>query len=93
MSEDETIRMTSADLLDWFIGHGCTSEPLPPSKGNALKIVNPKNGCEFYLGLPINNTPIKDYLVYRYCMRLSIPVPTHSSYCRGIHDKIESEDE
>jgi hypothetical protein len=87
---DDVVRMSSADLLDWFKGYNCSIETLPEYRTPSLRIVNPKTGKEYFMGLPITDIPMKDYLVFRACAKLGIPPPTHATYCRGLHDDIEN---
>ena len=90
MSKDDTLKMTRADLYDWIRTHGCITNPLPPYKANVIEVENPKTGQKDWLNLPNNETPVRDFTVYRTCNTLGIPIPTCSTYMKQLHDSIEN---
>jgi|WetSurMetagenome_2_1015567.scaffolds.fasta_scaffold15430_6 hypothetical protein len=81
--------MTKSDLNDWVLSNGCITIVLPEHKANVIKIENPKTDSVYWLYLPIDNSPIKDYTVYKTCSNLGIPIPNFASYMKPLHEKIE----
>lgn len=68
--------MTRADLRDWYMVHNCEITTLNEwHKGNAVRVTNPKNGNHVFLDMPIDERPVKNYLVCKTCMQLGIPIP------------------
>ncbi len=84
--------MTKADLCDWVIAHGCTTELLPEFKARVIYLVNPKNDCEVWLDLPIDNKPMRANTVCKICSDLQIPIPTFAKYMKPIDDEIRNDD-
>jgi len=84
------INMTREDLYEWVTSKGCTLLPIPEHKANVIFIENPKNGLEYWLNLPIDNRPVRDYTVYRTCTELGIEVPTCATYMKPLHEKIKN---
>jgi hypothetical protein len=91
MSEDYS-NMTGPDLLDWLAAQGCSLQTLPPHKGNAIRVYNPRNDTEFFIGLPLSVYPLKDYFVFRACSRLGVEAPSQALRCKGLHDRIENDE-
>jgi tRNA A-37 threonylcarbamoyl transferase component Bud32 len=82
--------MTRADLYDWLKVHGCTTEPLPEhTRGNVVKIINPKTNRHTYLDTPLNETRINDYTICKICSQLGIEIPDDCKSMKPIHDFIK----
>ncbi len=89
---DDSVKMTRADLYDWIRSYGCEIIPLPEHKANIIHVKNPKNGHMYWINLPIDERLVRDFTVFKVCNELCIPVPTHATYMKSIHDDIENEE-
>lgn len=81
--------MTRRELYDYVRAQGCTQRPLSEGKAPVIYFDNPRTGREFWLNLPIDDRPVKDFTVYKMCLELGIPLPAHTSYLDGMQDKID----
>ena len=70
--------ITRDDLRNWLIKHGCIAIPLKEinNTAKAIKFVNSQNGTHAYLDTPIDETPMKEYLICHICVQLAVPIPT-----------------
>jgi len=85
-------KMTRRDLYDWVISQGCEAKPIPEHKAKVIYFLNPNTGAKYWINLPINDTLVKDYTVYRTCCNLGIVVPDHVTYMSQVNDAIEKVD-
>jgi hypothetical protein len=84
--------MTRADLFNWLQSYGCTFKPIQEYKANVILVENPQRGLQYWINLPIDDRPVKDFTVYKTCMSLCVPIPTHVAYMEDVANKIEEED-
>jgi hypothetical protein len=82
-------KITKLDLYDWVKLQGCIIEPLPEYKAKVLNIINPKNGSKAFLYLPIDNSPLGYYTVYKVCSDLGVPIPGCADFMKPVHDHIQ----
>lgn len=81
--------MTRADLIDWVLQQGCEQHPLGENtRGNAVKLVNPKNGRWYYISTPIDNRPVTDFIVHEACIKLGIQVPECAKEQKALSDHL-----
>jgi hypothetical protein len=80
--DSDSIKMTRADLYDWVCSHGCEITPLSENKAKVIMIENPKNNRKTWIGLPIDNSIVRDYTIYKTCNDLGIQIPTHTTYLK-----------
>ena len=83
--------MTRADLSEWFRNHGCIMEQLSHNTtGNAIKVINPKNGSHVFMNLPIDERPVKHYSACQQCTMLGIEIPKECEYMNGFVKEIKN---
>jgi hypothetical protein len=73
--------MTSIELKDWCIAHGCILDPFEPLNGTipSIRIKNPNTRTSIYLTLPLSETyALPDKFVIAKCNELGIPIPTEA---------------
>jgi hypothetical protein len=81
--------MTRADLYDWLKSNGCNFNPIPEFKAHVIFVENPKTGAQYWINLPINEQPVKDFTVYKTCMSLCLPIPTQVEYMGDVQTQID----
>lgn len=84
--------MTRVDLYDWLKSCGCNFNPIQEYKANVIYVENPKTGAQYWINLPIDERPVRDFTVYKTCVSLCIPIPTDVAYMEDVQTKIEEED-
>lgn len=80
--------MTKQELLDYLVMYGCELRPTRDHEPLVIFILNPRNGQEAFLDLPINNRQLRDYTILRICTKLCIPVPDPMRYLSDLDDQI-----
>ena len=84
--------MTRADLYDWLQSHGCTFSPIQEYKANVIYVENTQRCLQYWINLPIDERPVRDFTVYKTCMSLCVPIPKHVEYMEDVANRIEEDD-
>ena len=81
--------MTKQELLNWVISYGCLIIPIAEYKARVIMLNNPKTDGESWIELPIDNSKVRDYTIFRICSNLGIPAPDRTLYMKSLDDQIE----
>jgi hypothetical protein len=82
--------VTRRELYRYIRAQGCHQTALPEGKAHVIYFENPITGATAWLNLPIDDRPVRDYTVFKLCLDLGIPIPSHTAYMGGLQDQIDN---
>jgi hypothetical protein len=80
--------MTKKEFFDYLVRQGCIPQPIAPYKANVIYFNNPSNSCQAYLDLPIDDSTIYAFYIFRVCSILRVPAPSFTQHLNGLNNKI-----
>lgn len=80
--------MTKKEFFNYLVSQGCIPQPIPIYKANVIYFHNPSNNSQAYLDLPIDDSIINAFYVFRVCSILRVPAPSFTQHLDGLNNKI-----